>query len=214
MKPEERKKLILASAKKLFSRNGYYQTQISDIIKDAGIARGTIYQYFANKEDVFVTLAEEYYSLWEESISLAAADLDLDMVNPVNYFRHRIKRTLFFFSQDKDLCNIALRVGLGLPGEMASVIKRFEERIIRLLIGDLKLGIDNGHVRQDLNVELTANLLTGALLSTAYHFYSRDAGKAKPLDINKTTEEITAVFAPGIFVKPYQPKGESRIRLL
>ena len=208
MKPEARKKLILASAKKLFSRGGYYQTQISDIIKDAGIARGTIYQYFSNKEDVFITLLEQYYCQWEESISLAAADINLNKVNPVDYFRHRIKRTLVFFSKDKDLCNIALRVGLGLPGEMASVIKRFEERIIRLLIGDLKLGIDNGHVRPDLNVELTANLLAGALLSTAYHFYSHDAGQAKPLDINKTTEEITAVFAPGIFNQPYQAKKE------
>ncbi|MBI9075860.1 MAG: TetR/AcrR family transcriptional regulator [Desulfatibacillum sp.] len=208
MKPEARKKLILASAKRLFSRGGYYQTQISDIIKDAGIARGTIYQYFSNKEDVFVTLLEQYYSQWEESISLAAADINLENVDPVDYFRHRIKRTLVFFSKDKDLCNIALRVGLGLPGDMALVIKRFEERIIRLLIGDLDLGISNGHVRQDLNVELTANLLAGALLSTAYHFFSQDADQAKPLDINKTTEDIIAVFAPGIFTKPYKKQSE------
>ncbi len=200
MKPEARKKLILASAKKLFSRGGYYQTQISDIIKDARIARGTIYQYFTNKEDIFVTLLERYYSKWEESISLAAADINIGDVAPVDFFRHRVKKTLVFFSQDKDLCNIALRVGLGLPGDMASVIKRFEERINRLLIADLKLGINNGHIREDLNVELTANLLAGALFSTAYHFFSYDSPAAGPMDIDKTTEEITAVFAPGIFI--------------
>ena len=200
MKPEERKKLILKSAKKLFSRGGYYQTQISDIIKDAGIARGTIYQYFSNKEDLFITLLEQYYSAWEASVSLSAADIDLASIDPVDFFRHRIRKTLEFFSRDRDLCNIALRIGLGLPGGMASVIQRFEARINRLLTSDLGLGINNGHVRPDLNVELTANLLAGALFSTAYHYYGSES-VPEGLDIEQATEEITDVFAPGIFVK-------------
>lgn len=50
MRSEEKKKKILNCAKRLFSKNGFYKTQISDIAKAAKIARGTIYQYFENKD--------------------------------------------------------------------------------------------------------------------------------------------------------------------
>ena len=56
MDSEQRKKQILQCAKKLFAAKGYYQTQISDIQNAAGVARGTIYQYFKNKDDIFLTL--------------------------------------------------------------------------------------------------------------------------------------------------------------
>lgn len=205
MKPEQRKKLILDSAKKLFSRGGYYQTQISDIIRDAGIARGTIYQYFSNKEDIFITLLEQNYSRWENSVSLAAADIDLSIILPLDYFRHRIKKTLLFFAKDKDLCNIALRVGPGLPGGMATVIRRFEMRVNKLLTADLELGINNGHVRKNLNIELTVNLLVGALFSTAYHYFSLESEPEFPIEIDRATEEIVALFAPGMFLGKYEP---------
>ena len=49
MKADERRQMLLDRAKKLFSQRGYYETQISDIIKNAKIARGTLYQYFKDR---------------------------------------------------------------------------------------------------------------------------------------------------------------------
>ncbi|MFH2099381.1 MAG: TetR/AcrR family transcriptional regulator, partial [Pseudomonadota bacterium] len=167
MEPTERKEMILQEAKKLFAVKGYYQTQISDIIREAGIARGTIYQYFKNKEDLFVSLLEKYYSQWEKNAYLAE-DLDLAAVSPREYFFHRIRRTLEFFAQDQDVCRIYLRMGLGLPGELESTISRFEKKIEDIIVNDLNLGVRNGHVPEDMDVRLVANLLGGALLRTAY----------------------------------------------
>ena len=75
MKADKRKKAILDCAKKLFSERGYYQTHISDIVKEVQIARGTVYQYFDNKDDIFITLVEDYYSKWRSMVSIEQANM-------------------------------------------------------------------------------------------------------------------------------------------
>ncbi len=47
------KSKLISSAKKIFSEKGYYDTKVSDIVKDAGVAQGTFYLYFKSKEEIF-----------------------------------------------------------------------------------------------------------------------------------------------------------------
>ncbi|AVK46954.1 transcriptional regulator [Clostridium sp. MF28] len=56
--PEERKNDILTAAMELFKEKGYGKTAVSDIVKAAGIAQGTFYIYYKNKEDVFISVIE------------------------------------------------------------------------------------------------------------------------------------------------------------
>jgi AcrR family transcriptional regulator len=55
MSQSTREKLI-NSAIKIFSRKGYFNTKISDIVKDAGLAQGTFYIYFKSKKDIFAEI--------------------------------------------------------------------------------------------------------------------------------------------------------------
>ncbi len=198
MNAEERKKHILTCAKKLFSQHGFYKTQISDIISDAGIARGTVYQYFSNKDDIFVTLVEDFYHDWEKSITLKLENLNLDQISPKQYIFHRIKNTLVFLETDRDLCNIVLRMGIGLHRDFDTLIEKFEKKIIKLVSGDLELGIRYGSVRKNINMELTANLLAGALFRLSYFYFVQK--KAPHLDLDEITKEILDIIIPGIFV--------------
>jgi len=56
--PEEKQATILDAAKREFARVPFAKASISNIIKDADISRGSFYQYFANKEDLFFYLLE------------------------------------------------------------------------------------------------------------------------------------------------------------
>lgn len=199
MKPEERKEQILECAKKLFSKNGYFSTQISDIIREAGIARGTVYQYFENKDSIYLTLLEGYYEKWQAAMSAWADEIDLKTIHPFDYLRSRIRRNLRFFAEDRDLCNILLRMGLGLPGNLESVSKRFEERILSVTVNDLKIGLVNGHVREELDLLLTANLFSGGLLRAAYLYFGKSEAEAMQVDVEEATDKIARIFAPGIF---------------
>ncbi|MFP4476046.1 MAG: TetR/AcrR family transcriptional regulator [Desulfatibacillaceae bacterium] len=200
MKREERRDMILQYAKALFSDKGYYQTQISDIMEAAGVARGTIYQYFKNKDDLFSVLLEGYLKKYEDMVSEAVRELDLGSITAMDYLRFRIRTTLLFFAGDPDICNTLLRVGLGLPPHFDAVITRFEERITVIITNDLMLGRNNGHVRDDLDMELAANMLAGAVLRCAYFYFGRNGQGGVEVDIDAATEQITEVVANGIFV--------------
>ncbi|MCT8137446.1 TetR/AcrR family transcriptional regulator [Anaerobacillus sp. CMMVII] len=50
---------IIEAAVKVIAQNGYHHSQVSKIAKEAGVADGTIYLYFKNKEDILVSLFQE-----------------------------------------------------------------------------------------------------------------------------------------------------------
>jgi AcrR family transcriptional regulator len=58
-KTSERRAAILAAAQTCFWRNGIRRTAIEDVAREAGVAKGTVYLYFASKEELFATLAGE-----------------------------------------------------------------------------------------------------------------------------------------------------------
>ena len=57
---EEKKQILIDAAKKEFSRVSLYDASISNILKTAGIPRGSFYQYFEDKEDAFFYLLNEH----------------------------------------------------------------------------------------------------------------------------------------------------------
>ncbi len=50
---------ILDAAVKVFARSGFHATRVSEVAKAAGVADGTIYLYFASKEELLVSLFED-----------------------------------------------------------------------------------------------------------------------------------------------------------
>jgi len=200
MDAEERKKNILECSKKLFSKYGYYNTQISDIIKEANIARGTVYQYFKNKDAIFMTLLGDFYKDWETTIRKAREGIDLETITPLDYFRNRIKTTFLFFKKDHELCNIVLRVGLGLSGDFDSQIRRFEKKTTDLAIEDIKFGIRNKVISKDINIELAANLIGGALLRISYYYFVKKKNQKGQMSIDEMTDQIIVLIASGLFI--------------
>lgn len=200
MKPEERKEQILTCAKRLFSKNGFYKTQIADIVKSSKIARGTIYHYFENKDDIFITLLGQYCRQWEAAIAIRSEEIDLFAITPKEYLQHRIRKTLKFFAEDRHISNIVLRVGIGLPGDLESSIKEFETIIIQIIMNDLKLGIRQGSVKADIDTEMVANMIAGSLFRIAYLYFGPSRKSGQKVDIDQLTEDISGLLIHGVFV--------------
>src|SRR5690606_9246448 len=58
--PDDKKQTLIKAAKKEFSSVPLFDASISNIIKSAGISRGSFYQYFEDKEDAFFFLLGEF----------------------------------------------------------------------------------------------------------------------------------------------------------
>jgi AcrR family transcriptional regulator len=56
---EERRRQILDAAVRCFSRDGFHATTTADIVRESGVSQGTLYLYFATKDDIVVALADD-----------------------------------------------------------------------------------------------------------------------------------------------------------
>ena len=66
---EEKKRQIINAAMPVFARNGLYNTKMADIALAAGIGKGTIYEYFKSKEDIFVEAFEYFMKDMETEVA-------------------------------------------------------------------------------------------------------------------------------------------------
>jgi TetR/AcrR family transcriptional regulator, transcriptional repressor of aconitase len=56
---DERQAHILAAARRCFVRDGFHQTSMQDLVREAGMSSGAVYRYFDSKDAMIVAIAEE-----------------------------------------------------------------------------------------------------------------------------------------------------------
>lgn len=59
---------IMEAALSLFARQGYHATSVTDIAREAGIAKGLVYNYFASKEELLNTILQQGFSEMESFV--------------------------------------------------------------------------------------------------------------------------------------------------
>src|SRR6266545_1988267 len=91
MRDPDKPQQIIAAAIRVFARSGYYNSRVSDIAREAGIASGTIYLYFKTKEEILVTLFREKMAEW---VALVRRELAAER-NPLAKIRKIATKMLF-----------------------------------------------------------------------------------------------------------------------
>ncbi|ANU25685.1 TetR/AcrR family transcriptional regulator [Planococcus versutus] len=75
-KDKPKYKQIIDAAVIVIAENGYHQAQVSKIAKQAGVADGTIYLYFKNKEDILISVFQEKMGVFVSKLEqIIARDL-------------------------------------------------------------------------------------------------------------------------------------------
>ena len=79
---EQRRGAILRAATSLLDRSRYDTVTMAAVAREAGIAKGTTYLYFATKEQLFLALLEEEYAAWfgDARVALRVLPADPDLV--------------------------------------------------------------------------------------------------------------------------------------
>jgi AcrR family transcriptional regulator len=98
-----RREEILAAARRVFAVCGFRGTTIADIAEEAHIALGTIYLYFASKEDVFAALNEQFNGLIAAAMTEASAAVSLDET-----VRRRVDHVFEACAANRDLVRLVV----------------------------------------------------------------------------------------------------------
>ncbi len=104
MRDETKRQSILESSKMLFSQKGFFNTSVSDIVRETGFPVGTIYTYFKSKEQIMRTIVEEGWQEWYQRLEQACSI----EVSPEEKIRILIDEFIPELFKDLDLINILL----------------------------------------------------------------------------------------------------------
>lgn len=124
---------ILLAAYHIFGKKGFHAVKMDDIAAEAGVAKGTLYLYYANKAELFHAVVEkilqDYLHCFERIINSEIA-FEQKLVSLV---RHH----LLFIRERHDFAKIHLREG-SFTEETKQKITQYAERISRLFIHFLR----------------------------------------------------------------------------
>ncbi len=100
---EEKKKAVLIAARRVFAKKGFAATKIDDVAREADIGKGTVYEYFRSKDDIFFALYEEM------KIELHRRIFDVDAsLPPREKLRRLVVSALLAFEHWRDFGYILL----------------------------------------------------------------------------------------------------------
>ena len=159
MKDPDKPQQIVDAAIRVFARNGYYNSRVSDIAREAGIASGTIYLYFRTKEEILVTLFREKMAAFVAHLRREIAG----ETDPVAKIRRLVELHFTVLEQSPALAEVVqveLRQGHKFfRGASAHEVSAYFE-----LIGSvLEEGVATGRFRADVPVKIATKMLFGAM---------------------------------------------------
>ncbi|MCZ8536224.1 TetR family transcriptional regulator [Paenisporosarcina quisquiliarum] len=155
-------KQIIDAAVVVIAENGYHQAQVSKIAKQAGVADGTIYLYFKNKEDILISVFQEKMGLFVENLKAIISDGStsseklLKMVE--NHFR--------VLATDHHLAIVTQLELRQSNKEIRMKINEVLKEYLMLLDDILIEGLENGEFQEELDIRLARHMVFGTIDET------------------------------------------------
>jgi TetR/AcrR family fatty acid metabolism transcriptional regulator len=193
MPDPEKPHQIIDAAIRVFARNGYYNSRVSDIAREAGIAAGTIYLYFKTKDEILVTMFREKMAAWVAFLRREIAR----QPDAVAKIRRLVALHFEVLEADPDLAEVVqveLRQGHKFfRGASAHEVSAYFD-----LIGSvLEEGIAEGLVRHDLPVKVATKMLFGAMDQVATSWVLGKRGYR----LADSAEAVADIFLQGVIAR-------------
>lgn len=189
----DKREAILRAAIRVFAGNGYFNSKVADIAREAGVADGTVYLYFKSKEEILHSIFDRNM---EEAITASRKQLD-----EITDAREKLRRIALLHLErlgaDRDLavvCQVELRGSTKFMEEFSAA--GFAE-YLNLIRSTFEEGQQAGVFRPDLNAKIVAKILFGALDEMATNWIlSKRRYKLAPM-----ADQVLDIFLNGVSAK-------------
>ena len=157
--PAPKRDAILRAAIDIFAERGYFNAQVADVARAAGVAAGTVYLYFKSKDDLLISIFErsmrDGLSRGREAVA--------DLADPPERLRRLARGHLARLGSDRNLA-IVFQVELR---QSTKFMERFSSTLLRDYLGLIREAIADGQrqgiFRADIKPTSAAKMLFGAL---------------------------------------------------
>lgn len=199
---EEKRRVILDAAVRVFARKGFHASRVGDIAEEAGVAHGLLYHYFSSKDEVLETIFNEHWATLLDRIHAVEASGD----PPVEQLRGIVRSMFHGWLHDPDVVRVVIRE----IARSAEIGQRVGELVkpIGAIRRIFERGQADGHFRRDLDADTAAVIVYGAIdeLITGW-VLGRIPGDEE--DVANAEHHIVEVLAAGLSASAEQ-LGEAR----
>jgi len=182
---------IIRAATKTFAQKGFFQAKVSDIAREAGVADGTVYLYFENKDELLISIFEEEMRMVLENM-VAQISKEID---PIGKFKAFALTHLQLIEQNKDMAEV-IQVELRQSSKFMKEYKN--EKFLRYLdlIEEIIVeGQEKGIFRKDVIPSLAKRAFFGALDEVSRFWV---LSRRKHYGIKTAAKQVSEYFLAGI----------------
>lgn len=189
----DKREAILRAAIKTFAGKGFFNSKVADIAKEAGVADGTVYLYFKNKDDILHSIFDRAMEEFIEEGKKELAALD----DPKEKLRRIAELHLERLGADRDMAivfQVELRGSTKFMQEFSAAGFSEYLHIIQQIITE---GQKKGTFRKDLKPIICAKILYGALDEMVTNWIlSSNSYPLAPM-----AQEVLKVFFGGVLTR-------------
>jgi TetR/AcrR family fatty acid metabolism transcriptional regulator len=189
-----RRESIIQAAIEVFSKKDFKTASISEIAQKAGVADGTIYQYFRNKEDLFFSIPIEKTNEFRSQLGLHLEGI----TGAFNKIRKFVWYFLHFFKTNPGygrILMLEMRVSKGfVKTETYGFLKQSVSQVMDILLE----GQNEGVIRQDTDIYILRHLILGTL----EHMVTRWLLKDERYDLLEHHQEVSRIVIDGLRAMP------------
>jgi TetR/AcrR family fatty acid metabolism transcriptional regulator len=198
-----RKEAILAAAQKVFARRGYHDARTSEIAREAGVAEGTLYNYFPSREDIFLSLFDDRWRSFTETVRARTATLK----DPNDKLKAIFSTAMKLFIMNKPLAQIfLLETSPGSVFTNGRVCARLAD-FLDLIEDILREGKRSGKYHPDLDTRVARMVIYGTVQGILFSWLlkenaPKDMRKRFRFSMLKASQTIKLILKSGLSAPP------------
>lgn len=190
---EAREEAILEAARSVFLENGFDGARMSEIAARAGVAEGTVYLYFKNKNALLEAVVEQFYAALTEGAEKGVARAGATFERLEFLARHHLQRCLDNWKI------LDLMIGLyRVRSEYRGLGYELNKTYVAVFDGVFREGVSRGDLRDDLPPWIARDLFYGTLEYAARTLVIR--GRARK-DVDVVVQSTLDVLRRGITIR-------------
>ncbi len=193
---EFRRQRLVDSAKEAFANKGYHETSISEIVRRAGIARSTFYQYFDSKLHLFESILDSFLEDLHEAIR--PISLAPGAATPMVQIQENLTRVLGLVLGERDLTRILMHHSGSPDRSVVGRLDAFYDEAAEMIQRSLKLGIAMNLVRP-CDIRVTSYSIIGAVKEVVFQL--SQSQEPQP-STHKLARQLQEFAMAGILVQP------------
>lgn len=192
---ESKRQALVQSAAAVFAEQGFASTRVADIADRAGVAKGTVYEYFSSKEELFFAVFESINRRIRDRVDQVRAAHESARDQLVALFRLGGELVL----QQRDVYPV-MNLDLWVTSRGSSLEEAFTEAVDRqyreyreLAADIIRWGQQNGEFLRDLDADGVATLLVGTFDGLGLQYWLDD-----DIDPVGCSEEFVLALCQGL----------------